>query len=451
MAAQAMFGIRRWAALLAAAACLTSVWIGPAERTANAQYCDSGACGGPDNCAGCRAFLSQCAPTLDGGPTPYVVPGAEYEAGPGFDTALNGDTSIPFADNLSPNANALPESGMSPAVPALGSLAASLGTSAGSSGVPDMIGDFFAVGYNYGFVGPGATVAVAGGDRRVKFAENNSPFPRNRIFFNYNHFHNALTDANGDAASLNRYTFGLERAFWDGLLSAEVRVPFAGTISSNPVLGSDPTATEFGNVTLAFKALLLEDSASALSAGLAVVLPTGADFSIQGDIVDNLFRNEAVHLQPFVGMYYAPRPRLFTMMFTQLDFDTRGNDVAIAGISDRLRDQTLLFLDGSLGYWLHRNPSAPLVRSVAPMVELHYTTTLENQRYGAFENVRLNSGGSTIFVQDARRDVLNLTGGMFFELGSLSTLKIGAVVPLRTTGSDKLFDTELGLQFTRRY
>jgi hypothetical protein len=333
-------------------------------------------------------------------------------------------------------------------MPPTSMLASSLGTSAGAAGMPDMIGDFFGNGYNYAFVGPNATVAVAGGDRRIKFSDNNSPFPRNRVFFNYNHFRNALTDVNGNDANLNRYTFGLERAFWDGLMSIEARGPFAGTLTTSPELGGDTTGTEFGNVSLALKGLLYARGSSALAAGVAVVLPTGEDFSIEGDIVDNVFRNEAVHLQPFVGMYFEPRPRMFTMLFGQLDFDTNGNDVTIAGITDNLTDQTLLFLDVSTGYWLYRNYQASCLRSIAPMVELHYSTTLEDQEYGVFNSGQFS--GRPIFVSDFRRDILNITGGLFFELGRMSTLKVGAAAPLRD-GTDAQFDTELGVQFTRLY
>ena len=130
----------------------------------------------------------------------------------------------------------------------------------------------------------------------------------------------------------------------------------------------------------------------------------------------------------------------------------RGNDVSLDGISDTLEDQTLLFLDFSAGYWLHRNRCARVFRGLAPMLELHYTTALEDQDYGAFEGVTLfrAQGGPTLFVEDARRDVLNITGGLYLELTRLSSLKIGAVAPLRD-GSDKLFDSEIGVQFVRRY
>ncbi len=100
-------------------------------------------------------------------------------------------------------------------------------------------------------------------------------------------------------------------------------------------------------------------------------------------------------------------------------------------------------LDYSVGVWLLQDNRNKYVRGIAPMVELHYTTTLEDQDYGAFS-------GQQIFVPDLRRDYLNLTGGLFFRLGAMSSLKVGGVAPLRD-GTDKPFDAEIGVQFVRNF
>jgi hypothetical protein len=327
--------------------------------------------------------------------------------------------------------------------PSPSALASSIGGAGGGAGIPSMIGDFFGGGYNYQFVN-GATVATAGGDRRFKFAENNSPFPQDRLFFNYHHFHNALVEVTGADASLDRFTFGLEKTLFSDNTSFEVRTPFAIGLGGNP-LGSDPVdqVTEFGNIAVAVKQLLASGPNGAIAAGLGVVLPTGDDFSVGGDTLSNSFDNEAVHLLPYLGIYTTPTPRIFTQFFTQLDFDVNGNDVEIGGIQGVLQDATLLFLDYQVGYWVHRDNSRRYFRAIAPMVELHYTTTLQDFDYGPFV-------GRQLFVEDFRRDVLNLTGGLFFELGPMATLKVGAVSPLRT-GFDKTFDSELGVQFSRRF
>ena len=431
------------------------------STTAGAQVqCDLGpSC----DCEGCQTFLAECDSLPPVVPS-YVMPPVQPAPSPGY-PAPEGSIvpGAPGAEAMDPSSITAPAPPVDqfgsdvfqpPAAPPMNSLASSLGATSGAAGIPDMIGDFFGGGYNYGFVGAdGATVATAGGDRRLKFAENNSPFPRNRVFFNFHHFHNAVQQVGGGERNLDRYTFGLERLILDGRASLEVRVPFSNTVSASPVANtSGQTDTEFGNVSLAIKRMLYQDQCSALSVGLGIVFPTGSDFVISGDVVDNSFANEVVHLQPFIGYYHAPTSRLFTQFFAQMDFATSGNDVTVDGISDELEDQTLLFLDLSIGYWLHRNQCAKYLRGIAPMVELHYSTSVEDQDYGAFQGVTQfrTAGGPTLFVEDARRDVLNLTGGLFFQIGPVSSLKVGAVAPLRD-GTDKLFDSEIGVQFTRRY
>lgn len=337
---------------------------------------------------------------------------------------------------------------------ATGSFASSFGAVAGGTGVPSMIGDFFGGNFNYlqfpgdpvsgnNAIGNNATVAIAGGDRQLKWAENNSPFPQDRVFFNYHHFHNAVIGSDSRSHNVDRFTFGLEKTFLDGDASLEVRVPFASTITSSPSI-FDPSRvmdTEFGNISLAIKGLLYREGNFATAIGLGIVLPSGDDFVVESN-VSNHFENGAVHLQPFLGVFYSPSQRVFTQFFTQIDFDAGSSEVLIGELSDELNQQSLLMLDYSIGYWLSQGRRG-CVRAIAPMLELHYTTSIEDQDYGVFS-------GQGIFVQDYRRDVLNVTGGLFFQLGRMSSLKVGAVAPLRN-GSDKLFDSEFGLQFVRNY
>jgi hypothetical protein len=172
---------------------------------------------------------------------------------------------------------------------------------------------------------------------------------------------------------------------------------------------------------------------------------------VSGGETQIVFENESLHLQPFLAGYFAPRPRSFHLVLLQWDFDVTGSDVTIpsnsslgsGGQSSELTDQTLWYIDYAYGFWVLRNPHARYLRGLAPMVELHYTTTLEDQEYGSFE-------GQGIFVEDPRRDVLNLTGGLYFQLGDFSALKVAGSAPLRD-GRDKLYDAELGVQFVRLY
>ncbi|MGE0761237.1 MAG: hypothetical protein AB7O38_29765, partial [Pirellulaceae bacterium] len=131
------------------------------------------------------------------------------------------------------------------------------------SSAPNMIGDFFGGGFAINTVfnsGRGSTIPIAGGDRRFKISENMSPIPRDRLYFSFNSFQNAVVTAGEQEINLNRYTFGAEKAFADGLGSFEIRLPFAAGLSANQTddgnaLNDD--GTEFGNVTLVPKVALL--------------------------------------------------------------------------------------------------------------------------------------------------------------------------------------------------
>lgn len=321
-------------------------------------------------------------------------------------------------------------------------------------GMPNMIGDFFSVA---GFFidlrtrRPMVSIPMAGGDRRFKIAEENSPIPTDRAFFNYNMFHNALLGADGRPYNFNRYVFGLEKTFFDERTSVELRIPFGNglnSVQSFEAAAAPPVvATEFGNIPLVFKGLLWSSQRQAFSAGVAVVFPTGRDGRFLDQLGHESFRmdNEAVHLQPFVGWVWTPRQRLFFQLFTQVDFDTAGNPVFSAYDGGRLQwigrfqDQNLFLMDTKVGFWLYRNPEARLLTGLIPTVELHYTSTIhDSDTVGPISN------------PFNRLDFLNITGGLHFQLGSRSILTVAAAAPLRT-GESAPFDSEVGMQFERRF
>jgi len=359
-------------------------------------------------------------------------------------------------------------------------LARPLGVAMGpATAAPNMIGDFFGGGGR--FFGrstlagvQNASVGIGGGDRRYKIIEANSPIPTDRFFFNYNHFENALLDIDEDLRNLDRFTFGVEKTFRDGLWSVELRAPFAAGYNSTQSLmaGASLSDTEFGDIALAVKRLLIQGERFKLAAGVGVVFPTGKDWKI----VDNLgalvlVENEAVHLQPFLGALFEPNDRLFFLAFTQVDFDGHGNAVQqrIGGTNfDQLvpigvyQEQSLLFMDFSAGYWLYKDPCAWWITGIAPVVEIHYSTTAQNTDIvvgplGTIASEDLGFGEQQPPVgadrrglPGGRRDVLNLTGGLHFQMGTNSTLTVAAVAPLRS-GSDREFDAEFLVQLNRRF
>ena len=338
-------------------------------------------------------------------------------------------------------------------------MAGSYGAAAGpATAVPNMIGDSL----NGGFGGMTFTslsisepvsVGLAGGSRRFKIAEDESPLPTDRLIFDYNHFENPLVDVYGQTRNLDRFTFGIEKTFRDGLWSVEFRVPFAaGYNSTQSTVGGSLDATEFGDMALAFKRTLIRREDFILAGGLGLVFPTGPAWKfVDATGVAAEVRNEAIHLGPFLGAAWRPNDRLFFLCFAQLDFDTHGDTVLTngGGTLDKVgvfNEQSLLFLDFSMGYWLYQNPNARWLTAIAPMVEIHYTTTLQNMD-------SVTDGAGTVIGPPSgsgRRDILNLTAGLHFQMGSLSTLTVAAVAPL-TIGENREFDCEVLAQYNRRF
>lgn len=333
-------------------------------------------------------------------------------------------------------------------------LAGSFGATAGpQSAAPNMIGDFSGLGglatTQPDYSEPSTlAVPIAGGDRRFKVSDDNNPIPTDRIFFDYNRFSNSMLGSDGVLHDLNRFTFGLEKTFLEGLVSLELRVPFVAGLNS--VQSFEPNAgvmaSEFGNVPLAFKCLALQTERNAVGIGVAAIFPTAQDAHVRDAFGQDLLvvRNESVHLQPFIGWLWTPNDKWFFMAFGQIDFDTSGNDVLTrsgpglvkAGV---YQDQNLGYTDLKIGRWVYRNPAARRLTGIAPTVELHYTTTLQDTDSVAGVTNPYN-----------RVDVLDLTGGLHIEFCQRTTLTVAATLPLRQ-GSNRVFDSEAMVQLNRRF
>lgn len=335
---------------------------------------------------------------------------------------------------------------------------------------PTMIGDALNNGFGStrffgsGMLAPiitadGASIGISGGDQRFKIAQNESPMPMNRVFFDFNHFQNPITDIGGTTRNLDHYTFGLEKTFRDGLWSFTFRVPFASGYDATQsiVPGAGLAATEFGDMSLVLKRLLIQRERLVISAGLSTGFPSGEDFRIS-DTAGPLVQiwNESLHLGPFVGVVFAPTERLFFLSFGQVDFDTRGNTVLMRdaqGTPGTLTkqgvfyDQTRGFLDFAVGYRLYQNPTGSILTAVTPMLELHYMGTLTNMDYVTGP---LGAIGETAVGGTGRRDILNLTAGLNVQLGELTSLTFAGVAPL-TTGVNREFDSQFLVQFNRRF
>lgn len=330
---------------------------------------------------------------------------------------------------------------------AIGGTLASTTNTIGNLDVPNMLGDFFGGSGLTLLAFPGAppqTIAVAGGDRRFKIPENVSPIPQDRVFFTYNHFSNAVTDATGVSSDVDRILFGFEKTFLNGNASFEFRLPFSSALDATQRAGIGGEAVEFGNLALTLKANMLSTSTGVISAGVALTLPTGSDYEfINGGTRELLVENESYQLAPFVGFAQQLNRDWFTQGFVQANFDLNGFGVTdfVGGNTGIIQDQNLLFLSSSLGRWLYRQDTASgrIHKGVAAITELHYTTGLNN-------GDSISDGNNTI--SNIGFNALNLSSALHFQHGP-TAVRFGGAAPLRT--DDKLFDAEFFIQINRAF
>lgn len=321
---------------------------------------------------------------------------------------------------------------------------------------------------------------------RTKIADNNSPLPRDRVYFIYQSFQEATSTSvtasdplgalSFDSASVdvNKYTFGLEKTFFDGSASFQIQLPFATNLTNRPffnfdapAVAPDETNTNIRNLAMALKLRLWQSERLFLTGGGLLQVPTAPDvigraFSANDPLIDIdhrfAYRNRAVILSPFLGALATPTDRLFLQGFAQVDVDLNGdrfdfdpvvNGQPLARQSFRVSQQTLMRLDAGAGRWFYRNPQANRITGIAASLEVHWTSTLNDAHVVTFVEPGF---GSTVQVGNTanRTDPVYLTLGPTVEFANRSTLAVGFVAPLRT-GDDRGFDWELNVQLNYRF
>ena len=213
---------------------------------------------------------------------------------------------------------------------------------------------------------------------RNDYYDNGSAVPQDRVYFFYNHV--GSVQGLGNSFDVNRYVVGAEKTFLDNLFSVEVRVPFAGTANSDQTVGQ-PLAVDhaqFGNIGLALKGVLYRTPNFIASVGMGLSLPTADDSRLLVNGIPVVaIRNEAVLLQPMLGVAWAPNDRLYAQAGVQFDVDPSGNKVqglnsdGVLSTVGRLHDQSYAYLKGATGYWIYQNTEGPLT-GIALQSELNF-------------------------------------------------------------------------------
>lgn len=340
---------------------------------------------------------------------------------------------------------------------------------------PEMFGDYFQTGgdFNYGpadvsgSLGDAGSfsVPVAGGAGPVKIGENNRALPTDRITFTYSHFHNALqfteavpfTPAATQQFPLDRYTLGVEKTFLDGTWSCELRLPLQSDFQFQGISVSG-AGGNVGNLALILKHLLYIDQDLSVVAGLGLDTPTGSNFVVNdtaGFTTNQLvFQNDAFYLLPYVGALWNGDGPHFINAFLQLDLATGGNRIDTRELGGptttlgRFNQQNLLFIDLGYGYWLYQNPQNDGLNTLAAILELHYTSSIQDT-----DQVTGRAGTRMVdFMNNSNRfDILNLTAGFQAQFNALTFVRVACVVPLGARDDQRFFDNEFQVQVNRRF
>jgi hypothetical protein len=335
------------------------------------------------------------------------------------------------------------------------------------SQVPNMMGDTFvnltdlrrtddsreATGY----------LEMSGGADRLVLSQNSSPRPTDRVFFQHQHLEGidllvrkSFGTGRGQSTLLDRYLFGCEKTFFDGQASLELRFPFAaGHDYSRSGFPTTVTNSREGDISLIGKSVISETENAIVSGGIGVQIPTANGLFGRRFLIDH----DATFVSPFLSFATTHEDWFCTGML-QADFTMAGDPVFSLEPASTFRfpspftrfgspfteeyskqgiytPQHLLRVNLGGGRWLIRNADRSWLRGLAGIVELHWTSTLnDSDRIFADTTSQDPANGAvsttvTIQNQENRQDLLNLTAGLHVELTEHVNARIGASVPLR--------------------
>ncbi len=287
----------------------------------------------------------------------------------------------------------------------------------------------------------------------MRISENNVALPQDRVWFGYNHFHNAFNQPGGDL-SLDRFVLGLEKTFHGGASSVELRMPIAGSIDPSGTFGGTTAYAggSFGNLSVILKRVLLAGESGVLAGGLAVEAPTGSK-SYASDTGNGAaaitIDPKAVYLTPYLGALCTYNDIWFVNSFLLLDVPTSGESM-LASLGGNpaqqfyINKQTTLQLDIGGGVWLLTPEES--VCGLALINELHLATALNSA-----DTFQVNPGAGlpNVFVnENAINTILNYTTGLHTQLSEKCSVRAAISVPMM---QQRIFDTEILVQVNRNY
>jgi hypothetical protein len=270
--------------------------------------------------------------------------------------------------------------------------------------------------------------------RGLKISDNQSPFPQDRVYFNFNYFDNVNARLNRhfeapiDNLAIYRYVFGFEKTFNQGMGSIGVRLPLnsAHADTKPGLINQGGTSTALNDPTFYIKYVLAYDrnTGNLVSTGLAVTPPTGPAAFAGAPFLRLSPPLHTTSIQPFLG-YYLNCRGFFLQGFSALD------------VPVNYLDPLLMYNDVGIGYYLRRDTDpGRFVTAIAPTFEVHVNTPLNHR------------DAYNLFDKGATPDIVNLTFGLNIEFLFRSVLTLGVV---ESVTGPRPFDIEAVALFNWRF
>ncbi len=249
--------------------------------------------------------------------------------------------------------------------------------------------------------------------RGFKIADNQSPYPQDRVFFTFNYFDNVNARLNRDFQapidniSVFRYVYGVEKTYNQGMGSVGLLLPLDSVHAATRPgqINQGGTSTALGDMTVYTKYVLAYNAktGSLVSTGFAVTPPTGPPSFANASFLKLSPSLHTTALQPFLGYYFA-RGDFFFHGFSAID------------VPVNFLNPLMMYNDVGVGYYLRRDPDARrFLTAIVPTFETHINTPLNHR------------DPYNVFDKAGTPDVVNLTAGINFEFHRRSVLTFGLV------------------------
>lgn len=130
------------------------------------------------------------------------------------------------------------------------------------------------------------------------------------------------------------------------------------------------------------------------------------------------------HFTPYIAAQLTPNEKTFVNFFGAYRLNSTSMLAQTQQHTLSIREAAYLTLDASIGRWWYHDPNSRGLTGLAPMVELHYTTTPTSEPAYLYQGIPVT--GSYL----GHTDYLNLTAGVAAVWNERTSVSAGFAFPL---------------------